>query len=199
MNDYWTRFGHTHHIDLQAIKSLCFQLICMFQASRTLADRCALIELETIEQGETHDPGADQLLRLHDEFINAQASQVLLSLAMVVRVYDDHLKNSPRAAAYEGHHAAKNGDNNIGHTSDQDRFNYRDACNKIIHALRMRFLEEDIEYQNSKRPVPYFTGDVELTGRRGNTEWNAQFDIESFVETILDIVDFGYDEPTGTE
>ena len=39
MDDYWTSTGHTHHIDLDAIKSLCFQLLCIFETSTALAHR----------------------------------------------------------------------------------------------------------------------------------------------------------------
>ena len=196
MNDYWTHFGHPHHIDIRTIKGLCFELVCMIQASKGLAEQCAIEFSELIEHGEKFDPGSHQVLRLQDELFHAKASQVLLSLAINVRVFDDQMKNGPHAPAYEEHSSSKGGDEFIGVTTDQDNFNYRDACNKIIHAQRMRFLEEVVLCHDTEHSISYFTGEVELTGRKGNTDWTACFDFESFAETLLDIVEFENDGPT---
>jgi len=192
MDDYWTSTGHTHHIDLDAIKSLCFQLLCIFETSTALAHRYDISESEAIEEGESPDPDSDQLLRLHDELIETEASKVMLSLAMALRVYDDHLKSGPHSAAYTAHVMDKDGNKFIGGTSDQDRFNYRDACNKIIHALKMRFLTDQFDRQYGDKEIWHYTGELELTGKKGNDAWDATFYVPDFIRTVLDVIEFGY-------
>ena len=37
-NPYWTSESQTHHINLNGMKSLCFDFVSLFEASKSLAD-----------------------------------------------------------------------------------------------------------------------------------------------------------------
>lgn len=95
MNDYWTTTGHAYHIDLNSIKSLCLQLLCLFEASAAFARRYDISEPQALDEGQRPVPTTDQFLSLHDELINTEATKVMLTLAMVMRVYDDQMKSGP--------------------------------------------------------------------------------------------------------
>src|SRR5262245_620270 len=141
-DSYWASVGQEHHIDLAEMKRLAFRLLCMFQASRGLMHNFESKEAEADEQGGLLTTADDPLIELHDELIASEASMAMLQLAMTLRIYDDQMKHGPHADAFLEHLGKLDGRRFIGARDDKEQFDYRDACNSIIHALKIHPLQE---------------------------------------------------------
>jgi hypothetical protein len=193
---YWADVGAGHHIDLHRIRSYCFRLLCMVEASQGILHNIDAIAAERKDEGEGLAEGDLLLVNLHDEMIVEESSKALLQLAIMLRVYDDQMKGGEHSAGYLAHLAkdGNDGDGSIGSTDDQKRFNYRDACNKIIHASKLTFIRERFERQFDDEDFDFesLTGELEIMGTNGQTKWNAVLWIQPFVETVIGILSFGY-------
>jgi hypothetical protein len=191
-NPYWFTQGRTHNIDLGTIKRMCFELLNIVCAGRVLTESFKELEkeLEAEAAGEERkpDPIDMRLHALHVELAEDQISDLLLQISLLVRTYDDILKNSDSSEAYAKHIAKTRGDNYVG-TLSGGELNLREACNKIIHATEIRSLYDRIEDDK----IWFVSGEVELSGRFQNGRpWQAVIYIEPFVEIVLDRIEFGY-------
>lgn len=193
---YWEKVGSVHHIDLNLLRSLAFRLLCIVEASKGLVRNLDALAAECEEEKEDAELCHQDwlLVRLHDEMLEPESSVLLLQIAMMLRVYDDQMKNGPSADEYAKHLKDNDGNEYIGFTSDQDRFNHRDACNKVIHATKFNFVRERYERVFSEKDFEFdiTTGALELTGIKGKETWDATLFVGPFIETILGIVEFGY-------
>lgn len=191
---YWEQVGDVHHIDLSVLRSLAFRLLCIVEASRGLVRNLDAVAAEREEEGEELGDEDCLLVRLHDEMLVPESSKLLLQLAIMLRVYDDQMKNGPSADDYTEHLTKHNGNGYIGSTDDQERFNHRDACNKIIHATKFNFQRELYEREFGEKDFAFeiTTGELELMGIRGKDSWQATLFLAPFIETILAVVEFGY-------
>ncbi|KCZ48504.1 hypothetical protein [Hyphomonas sp. CY54-11-8] len=194
-NPYWSSENRAHHVNRDAIRAICFDLLNVFGGSKTLADEMMALEAEAIELGEAIDLAASRLWALQTEFAERAISERLLQLALLTRTYDDILRNSSSAQAYGAHANATRGLDEIGHLEGRD-FDLREACNKIVHALIIRPLYEDVdpyvvEGQGEVQRFWYLTGEIELSGRWRNADWEAVLHVQPFVETVLDRIEFG--------
>jgi hypothetical protein len=141
-----------------------------------------------------------QLAVFHQEMIVTESSTELLHLAIALRTYDDQMKEGPHGDRYATH-IANNSDGNglIGNTDDQERFNFRDACNKIVHAIKLNLIRERFERTYGDRELEFesLTGELELVGKRGKAQWNAVLWLQPFIATVLTVISFGYPDAEG--
>jgi len=77
-------------------------------------------------------------------------------------------------------------------------FRLREACNKIIHATDFRPVYEHVDREIEGREpqqVWHLDGQIELTGAQGKKEWEAVLFVQSFLEIVLDRLEFEPPEP----
>lgn len=195
-NPYWNSDGQTHHVDLETIRLLCFELVSIFEASKPLAEEFESLEAEDgAELTEADVP----LLRLHQQYAFIQTSKSLLQLALMVRTYDDQMRESDRAQQYIEHIGNVDDVRYSGVLTGIENFSFREACNKIIHAKEIRPLYERVdrtvtdELKDGKigQDIWYLTGEIELSGSYRRSNWEATVFLQPFLEVILDVVEFG--------
>lgn len=168
----------------------------MFEASKSLAEAFDYAEAE--EEQELTEADVP-LLRLHQQYAFVQASKALLQLALMVRTYDDQMRDSGESEAYLQHSKDVDDGHYVGILNGQDSFLVREACNKIIHATEVRPLYERVDrivtdaLKEGKihQDIWYLTGEIELSGFYKREEWNAVLHLQPFVEIILGIIEFG--------
>lgn len=198
-NPYWSSDGQKHHVDLEAVRLLCFELVSIFEASRSLADGIESQESEEeVELTEADVP----LVRLHQRYAFVQASKALLQLALMVRTYDDQMRESDRAEKYAEHVGNVDDVRYSGVLIGIENLSFREACNKIIHAQSVRPLYERVDrtvtnaLETGKigQDIWYLTGEVELSGLFRKARWELTLFLQPFLEVILDVVAFGNPE-----
>jgi hypothetical protein len=195
-NPYWFTKGKTHNIDLGTIRRMCFELTNIVSAGQALAKEFEAMEVEEEKRLNLSDA---PLLALYMEFAEAQTSDLLLQIALMVRTYDDIMKDSRARDAYKAHVAQTSGEDYIGSLSAGE-LNLRQACNKIIHAAEVRAIYERVDRQfvqdehgqELDQDVWYLTGEVELSGTDRGTPWNAVLYVQPFIETVIERIAFGY-------
>ncbi|MPR06190.1 hypothetical protein [Microvirga tunisiensis] len=202
-NPYWFTKGKTHNIDLSTVRRMCFELTNIFSAGRELAEGFDAMEAE---EGKRFDLSQAPLLALHMELAEDQACNLLLQMVLLVRTYDDVMKNSGSSKAYVAHATQTSGKGYIGgYSQDGQDFdlNLRQACNKIIHALEIRAVYERIDRtvaldehgQELDQEVWYLTGEIEMVGTDQGKPWEAVVHAPALLEIVLDRIAFGYPEP----
>lgn len=168
----------------------------MFEASKSLAEAFDYAEAEEEQELTEEDV---PLLRLHQQYAFVQASKALLQLALMVRTYDDQMRDSNKSEAYLQHSKDVDDGHYVGILIGKDSFLVREACNKIIHATEVRPLYERVDrivtdaFKEGKihQDIWYLTGEIELSGFYKSKEWNAVLHLQPFVEIILGIIEFG--------
>lgn len=199
-NPYWFTKGQTHNIDLGTIKRMCFELTNIFNAGQALAEDFEAME---VEEGKRFDLSHAPLLALHMQLAERQACDVLLQMALLVRTYDDIMKNSEASEPYQAHAVATSGKNYIGGFSQEGQnfdLGLRQACNKIIHALEIRALYETVDRtvaldehgQELDQEIWFLTGEIEMTGTDKGKPWEARLHAPALLEIVLDRIAFGY-------
>jgi hypothetical protein len=195
-NPYWTTDGQAHHINLDGIKRLCFDISSIFESSRPISET---IEYAEVEEGEPVQLKNFPLAVLHNEYSFKIISEKMLQIALVVRTYDDQMKESFRNAEYRDHQKANDDGNYIGSIDESKRFYLRDACNKIIHAKEVRPLYERIDRTVCDalekgiigQDFWYLTGEIELSGLQRGMPWHAVIYVQPFLETVLGLISYG--------
>lgn len=198
-NPYWKTEGQTHEIDIESIRGLCFELCSVIEASHSLGASLAAEEPE-----DRTWPTATPMFLLHREMAEKQTLKLLLQIALMVRTFDDIMKDSDDAEAYSAHVKKTDGDDSLGWLEGEEKFGLREACNKVIHATEIRPLYDRAERSLAiGEPEPteeaediwYLTGEVELKGSFKGKAWEATLYAQDFLETILERVHFEPPEP----
>jgi len=154
-------FPNTEHAILEL-----HRLLSIFFASRNFAEHC------NMPPGEGFDP-----IYKIQEVENDEITRILLSLAVTARVIDDR----------EGYVFERVGSDcgtlqtDVA-TTAIDVLEIREACNKIIHANKVRFDVETLGEQKYLNPVIYLYGN--LKGKN----WRAQLDIVKFCKEYVTTV-----------
>lgn len=168
-NPYWHSEGQSHPIDIEAIRSLCFEIFNIFAASAAIAG-----ELEFADEDD--DPSNSSLLQLHHEVAEKRALELLLRLCMLVRTYDDVMSQSKHAESYTKHAEQTNGDGELG-ALDGGQLSLREACNKVIHAREVRPIYDDVtrdaEGEEESKSLWHLSGEIELNGTQNKKAWEA--------------------------
>jgi hypothetical protein len=144
-----------------------YRLMAIFLASKSFAS------LRKNPPGEGHDSIYDLQECEEDEI-----TRILLMLAITARVIDDR-----EGEVYElaGTQCGKL----ITDTTNpaEENLTLREACNKIIHARKIRF---DVE--NNEEHQPYLNPYIYIYGEKGNKEWKATIDVISFARDYASCV-----------
>lgn len=192
------RNGHVVGVD--DIRRKCFQLINIINGNKWLVKDIqeSQAELVVLEDRSPEDSDGAGLMGLYADFYMQEVSRLSLNIAVMFRVLDDQLIASECAERYREH--KRNVDIKDWYASHSFKhFSIREACNKIIHAMEFRPLfdiGDGIVVASSsgeERDVdgfPHLTGELELVGKRGETEWSCMLHIQPFVETIVDVLAF---------
>ncbi len=138
-------------------------------------------------------------MALYHELAFKKSSELLLQLALLIRTYDNQMKNSKKADEYKKFARENDSDDYDGVLEGKDKFHFREVCNKIIHAQEVRPLYEKadkfvIESDNSDlgKDIWCLTEEIELAGELRGNEWNAVVYTQPFIETVLGQIQFGY-------
>jgi len=115
-----------------------------------------------------------------EQFEDDEITRILLSSAITARVVDD------REGGVLSNFAGPCG--SLSETLDGEAkevpLTLREACNKIIHAKKVRF---DVE--KTEELQPYLTPTIYLYGSRSNgVEWKATLDIIAFAKEYVSVV-----------
>jgi hypothetical protein len=193
-NPYWKTEGQTHNIDTDSIRRICFELGTIIEASNSLASDLAYTEPENGIW-----PASSPLFTLHREMAEKEVLKFLLQLSLMVRTYDDIMKDSNDADAYAVHAKNTDGDNSLGAVEGGELLVLREACNKVIHATKIRASYEKIERwvpegtvapTEEAEDVWFLDGEMELEGSHKGRPWEATLSVKDFVDTILERVNF---------
>ena len=141
-NPYWYSDGQKHYINYETIEVLCFELLNIFEASRPIAEDFEKQESE-LEEEQTLENFP--LLNLHQKYSFIQASKILLQIALMVRTFDDQMRDSDKETNYKIYIGKIDDGHYVGVMEGIDTFSYREACNKIIHASEVRPIYERID------------------------------------------------------
>ncbi len=145
-----------------------YRLLTIFLASKSFAT------LLTNFPGEGFDP----FYKLQEVESN-EITRLLLSLAITARVIDDREQRIFERV-----------DSNCGelqrdvNKSNIETLDLRKACNKIIHAKKVRGDIDEIKGQTYLNPFIY------LYGEHGTKNWKAKLDIVSFAKEYVTLVSY---------
>jgi len=111
----------------------------------------------------------------------AECQRVLVQAAAVARVKDD---NEAESRLKLGKFETTCGTliRDLSKPSDEVPLDLREACNKIIHALRFNYDVEDIEGREVINPT------VHLYGRFGGKDWKARLEVIDFIKHYINNV-----------
>jgi len=170
-----------HHINKEKIKLLCFHVLNIVSASKTIVES-RIDSLNTLEINESGDESLSDegrtLLELHKKFTFSQISELLLQVSVMVRTFDDIANDSENGIEYKSF--KKSVDCYIGHFADGKAINLREACNKIIHASLLRLgcekynvLLNHNKLEDGDDLFGHLSGDVYLEGRFAGKKWEV--------------------------
>lgn len=194
-------FG-TYTLDAERLKLNAYRLLCLFYANMEIA--------------RTSDPKApvDPAAMLEQQFFSREMTELLLSIAIGVRVMDDHAKLLPDTSRLRiDYLARRDAVNKHRHCMMFDMMPLREVCNKIIHAVVVEphstegtgshqideynwhgWSEERDQSPGHIGPEPdpiewkHLSGNVRLGGSRGNEQWWQLLMVPTFVEAVYELV-----------
>jgi hypothetical protein len=153
-------FGEAHNPNTQGVILELHRLVCIFLASKAFAG---------LRDGAT--PAIDLIDRIQAPE-QEEVTRILLSVSVTARVIDDR-----KLGWFD--HAGNCGTLSEGNTDQQLAF--REACNKIIHASKVRFdVEQDAHGQSYVTPTMYFYGT-----RHNGVEWKAVLDVLEYTKQYV--------------
>ncbi|MHB1334101.1 MAG: hypothetical protein ACYCY1_16040 [Sulfuriferula sp.] len=142
------------------------RLLALFLASKNFA------ALRTNFPGEGFDP----IYKIQD-VEEDEITRLLLNLAITARVIDDRQDRVLERVGSNCGQLEKNGG-----SQNVETLNLRDACNKIIHAKKIRFDVEEIAGQSYLNPFIY------LYGEQNGKDWKVTIDIVAFSKDYFSLV-----------
>ncbi len=113
-----------------------------------------------------------------------EISRLLINIASYYRVKYDDGSWTHAPWLHEEYKGVGSVIEHLGHTTDAQRLDFQEACNKIIHARRVHFdgaahAETGAEYLN---PIVY------LYGSKSGKEWKATLDIVEFCKAAANVI-----------
>lgn len=144
------------------------RLLSIFLASRHFAELC------TEYPGE----GFDSIYKIQEVEAD-EITRILLSVAITARVIDDREDRVFELVGSDCGTLQKDISANV-----IDVLDIREACNKIIHADKVRFDVDELGVQKYLNPVIYLYGSLQ------DKNWRAQLDVikfcKEYVSTVCD-------------
>lgn len=113
-------------------------------------------------------------------FFDVETQRILIQAAVVARIKDDNEEES-RLKLGEFETTCGTLIENLDEP-EEVKLSLREACNKIIHALRFHYDVESQAGVNIINPVVY------LYGKKGRKEWKASLNIIDFVKHYINNV-----------
>lgn len=147
-------------VDSERVGLLSYCLLTMFLASKGLSE---------LRDGE-YDSGAD-ILWQHEQ---PEIEHTLIQIAILYRISDDNARagrsfNGPWNPAVGRLYPDAS-------TTQSEKLNLREACNKIIHLTKLKYdmVEGEYSWQSYVQPTLY------LYGSKGSQEWKAILNVKEF-------------------
>ena len=171
-----------HHFDIENVRSRCQRTFEIFLASKAVADQWLHPEDIGTEGGLWNN---ELLVGRHQQNAEKDISQNLLELAVNVRVLEDTLKGNShfakRLSQMRSYHGTM-----MAWFIGEGREDMRELCNKIIHAQDIR-PEYDESAEVDEGTIWALNGLVLLSGERGKSQWQVQFDALEFLEAVFEM------------
>lgn len=142
------------------------RILSIFLASKRLAELC------TLYPGEGFDP-----IYKIQEVETDEITRILLSLAITARIIDDREERVFELIGTDCGTLQKD-----LNAASVDVLDIREACNKIIHATKVRFDVEELGVQRYLNPTIY------LYGSQQGKNWRAQIDVIKFCKEYVSTV-----------
>jgi hypothetical protein len=153
-----------YHPNTQGALVELHRLVCIFLASRSFAD----LRQGPVDQADVLDP----LQEPEEEEI----TRILLSVAITARVIDDREEKIFELVAGQCGTLEEGGAGKL--------LALREACNKIIHATKIRF-----DVAANEKGQRYLNPTMYLYGQRQNgAPWKASLDIIEFAKQYVGVV-----------
>lgn len=192
----------TYTLDRESIKLNAYRLLTLFYANKEIARRS--------------DPGQrdDAASQLERNFFAREMTQLLLSIAIGVRVLDDQMKGlTSRAPLREPYFQRRDEVNRRYQCMMFDQMPLRDVCNKIIHATTVEphatkgaeshqideynwlgWSEADVQSPGEVGPEPapieweHLSGNIRLGGRQAKEQWWHLLEVPTFVQAVFELL-----------
>ncbi len=185
-NPYHHPFVKPLAFDCRLIEATCREAFEIAMTTRSL---------ETLWNDDLRDFGEDPawsfplLVESHHNVAEDRLSSILLQLAVSFRALDDQLENNSEFQVFKQDQLRIHGSFLVIYAGKSISDTLRECCNKIIHTEDFRPV-----YDNGSQPrdegVYYMTGEIELEGTKGKVGWHVSFDLYSFLESMLEVVEF---------
>lgn len=156
-------FREGYIFDLQTVFLDLYRLLTIFGASKTLSQMTDPHGGDAIS--ELMNPETDEIIR------------IIVSASVTARIVDER----------EGYIIPKDrfcGDliSDISKPKESKGLDLREACNKIIHATKLR---TDLEKEIDK---PYLLPKLYFYGMKGKLEWKATLNVYDFISMYQDVL-----------
>ncbi len=185
-NPYHHPFVKPLAFDCDLIERMCRECFEIAMATQAIG---AFWNDDLSDFGEESDWSFPLLVARHQETAEERISAILLSLSASYRALDDQLSGNSDFEKFKEDQLDLHTEFLTVYTGGKIPATVRECCNKIIHTEDFRPV-----YDNNSEPrdkgVYHMTGSVELFGRRGKVEWELSFDLFTFLEAMLETVDF---------
>jgi hypothetical protein len=176
--------------DSNIILEKTYDLLCTFFANKEISRKSDPLDMNA------------PLASLEKRFFEAKVSRLLIEIAASLRVMGDQMNKLPitepqRVRYYD---QLKEVDDYDFGLFDDLGLTFRETCNKIIHSdVFEPYLREGYEahetdaghlYGDEKKSVKWkhISNLVRLSGKKGNSNWHVQLDIEVFVIAIFKVL-----------
>jgi hypothetical protein len=193
----------TYTLDKETIKLNSYRLLCLFYAN---------IEIARLSDPEDRSDPASQL---QSTFFSREMTQLLLSIAIGVRVLDDQMNNLAKTDPMRQSYFLTRDEVNARHRHIMwvDTMSLRDVCNKVIHATLVEphtvntrgshKVDED-NYRGwctaddlapgevGPEPEPiewqYLSTNIRLGGIYAKKQWWHLLSLPTFVEAVFELL-----------
>jgi len=186
-NPYWHDQYKPHQTDRIDIRLLCFEINCVVSTSIG-------------QQGSGMAPDEDDpreitiLDELCFKMAESELSKRLLKLALLVRTFDETMTRSEKVESYLAHRNRIELQHEVfGQVfkgAENSTKTLRECSNKIIHAEDVRPVYDTDDSRNAPYAMWGMTGTLELEGRRGEAEWSVSIYLKTYLEGILELIQF---------
>jgi hypothetical protein len=197
-----SRSPGTYTLDAEKLKLNAYRLLCLFHAN-----------VEITRTSEPEDPKNAAAL-LQRQFFAREMTELLLSIAIGVRVMDDlMLSLEPDTPLRINYLRKRDQINKTRHCMMFDVMPLREVCNKIIHAVVVEphstegmgshqideynwqgYSEAMGQVPDEDWPEPeqikwsHLSGNIRLGGSRGKDQWWQLLMVPEFVEAVYELV-----------
>jgi len=193
----------TYTLDKETIKLNAYRLLCMFFANKEIARL-------------SHpDDRSDAPSELERRFFSREMTQLLLNIAIGVRILDDQMKGLPSTDLMRQAYFQTRDEVNRCHNCMMfDEMPLRDVCSKIIHATTVEphftkgseshkidennwlgWSEANDHAPGDVGPEPdpidwvHLSGNIRLGGVQGKEQWWHLLEVSIFVEAVFELLE----------